>query len=551
MWLSIKVLIIIAITFGLLSFLNLVPFFHHDLIFFTAAITFSLCSMMLMLQVTVILPLLKKLQSGSKSDLSTHTDSENYAITLQERADQLEAQNAQLEANITLLKKLLPVPEQPRPLANLAHYDELTALPNRIFFNEILNKTINHAKRHNRVCSILLVDIKNFKAINEQFNWTLGDFVLKELSARLLKTLRADDILARLESDEFIVLLNDIGKPKFASTVAEKIIAKTTEPIISETTKIKLLINIGIAIFPNDGNSLETLLRNADTALVKAKSFPTNGYQFYSEEIDLEARRFKQLDNALKETIEKNQLCLHYQPKMHIKRGRIIGVEALIRWSHPEFGNIDPNTFIPLAEETGFTMEIARWAIFEACRINKHWQVEGYNHINISINLSAKQFYHPELTKIITAALEASQLNPTYLELEINESTIMDNISEASKILEEIKSIGIKIAIDHFGTGYTSIYYLKKFPISTIKIDSSFIKGVPINPNDIAVTNAVISLAHTLGLEVIAEGVETAEQVKFLSEQNCDIVQGYYLSHPLPAQKIERQFIKLSDAAPI
>jgi EAL domain-containing protein (putative c-di-GMP-specific phosphodiesterase class I) len=290
---------------------------------------------------------------------------------------------------------------------------------------------------------------------------------------------------------------------------------------------------------------LNDLLTNADAALYKAKKAGQGVYQFHAQALNTEAREFVQMSAALRKALEKNELVLYYQPKLHIKKGRIAGVEALIRWIHPSLGLLTPDKFMPIAEEIGLSMVIGEWVLREVCRINKYWQQEGYGHLTVSVNLAPKQFYHPDFPQQLTAVLEESQLNPSYLELEINESTVMEQVEEAEKIFDQIKKTGVRISIDHFGAGYTSIRYLKKFPINLVKIDPMYIKGTPYIPNDTAITTAFIGLAHNLGLEAVAEGVETAEQVEFLVAQHCDLIQGYFLSHPVPADKIVLHFNKL------
>ncbi len=423
--------------------------------------------------------------------------------------------------------------------------DPLTALPTRTFFNEALNKSISHAKRHNQICAVLLIEIDSVKNINKALGNDVGNYVLNEISNRLAKTLRTEDLVARLDGAEFIVLLSDMNKPKFASVVAEKILQSLTPPI----KDFFLSTNIGISIYPDDGSSMEDMLKNADAALYKAKLAGKNTFQFNTNAMDVEARQFIKLETDLRKAIENNELILYYQPKLHIKKGNIAGVEALLRWAHPELGLLNPAQFIPIAEDTGLMNKIGEWALREACGTNKYWQDEGYEHFAVALNLSPKQFQRDDIAKAIETILKDTGLNPKYLELEINESTVMDNIEMAKNRLDAIKAVGVQLSIDHFGAGYTSISHLKQFPISTIKIDQNYIKGIPNNPNDSAITNAFISLAHHLGLEVVAEGVETAEQVQYLTMQQCDMVQGYFLSHPLPQQKIELQFKKLADRA--
>lgn len=432
-------------------------------------------------------------------------------------------------------------------LTQAARYDSLTSLPNRIIFNEILNKSINHAKRYNKILAILLINLDSFRIIHDTFGGTKNDFLLKELGKRFATVLRSDDVLAKLDGDEFIVLLNDIVKPKFAGKVAEKLLSVCAKPIMINNREFSVKASIGICIFPNDGDSLEDLLKHVDIALYKVKHKGGGIYQFYTHKMDIEARQYILLETALRKAIGNNELSLHYQPKLNIKKGSIVGVEALMRWEHPEYGVISPSEFIPLAEEAGMMMQIGEWALREACKMNKQWQDEGYEHISIALNLSHKQFHDKNIAKVISDVLTETGLNPKYLELEITEKTAMDDAEKAVCILNEIKSTGVQLSLDHFGTGHTSISHLKQFPISALKIDQSFIKGSLIKPNDAAITGAIIALAHHLGLEVIAEGVETAEQVQHLAIENCDMVQGYFLCHPLPAQTIVLQFKKLQD----
>lgn len=409
-------------------------------------------------------------------------------------------------------------------------------LPHFDFFNELLTKSISHAKRGKKILAVLIIKINYIES-----GYTPA--TLEILKQRFTSVLRTEDVLVQANHNEFRVLLHDIGKAKFASVVANKILQVCNDQALKD---LHLTVSIGISVYPNDGNQLEELLAHASTALEKAEKAGGNNYHFYAEEIHAEANEYLQLGNALRNALQNNELTLYFQPKMHLKKGVIIGVEALVRWAHPDMGVIHPAKFITIAEEAGLMIPLGEWILREACKVNKYWQTEGFEHITMAINLSPKQFHHPDIANKIAEILQETGLNPQYLELEINESTVMDDIQSAAKKLESIKAHGVHISIDHFGTGYTSISHLKKFPVSTIKIDQSFIKGVPYNPDDSAITNAFIALAHHLGLEVVAEGVETAEQVQYLGVQNCDIIQGYFISHPLPAQKIQLQLKKLS-----
>lgn len=432
-------------------------------------------------------------------------------------------------------------------LAQIAHYDPVTSLPNRVFFNEILNKSISHAKRHEKIIAILVISFDKLASLKKSIDEKDINVILEEMSKRFSETLRKEDILAKCEEDQFFVLLNDIVKPKFAGRVAEKLIRVTSHPFKIDDVEYSLTASIGISIYPNDGESLEYLIKNADDALYNAQHAGGNIYAYYTQEMAVEAREYIQLESALQKALHNNELTIYFQPKLNIKLGAVSEVEALLRWEHPVLGMINPNKFIPLAEESGLIMSIGEWSLKQTCLAAKNWQNEGYEHISIAVNISPKQFYHPDLVNIIVTILNKTELNPSYLELEINEKTIMDDLNVAESILNKLKSTGVKISLDHFGTSSTTISHLKRLPIGKIKIDPSFIKGIPNKPDDVAIVSAMIALAHNLGLEVVAEGVETAEQVQFLTKNNCDFLQGYFLCHPLSSQQILSQFNKLRD----
>lgn len=432
-----------------------------------------------------------------------------------------------------------------KTILRLAKYDDVTSLPNNILFNEILNKAISHARRHHKVLAILYLDVHISKKDKSVLDLKQENKIVKQIANTLVSLLRTEDIVAKSDNNEFIILLTDIRKPKFASSVAEKILKACEE--LNPVEDYTILPTIGICIYPDDGSSLEDLFEHTYAALHKAKQSGQLNYQFYSQHIDDEAHEYIKMEHALRSTLEDKQLSIFYQPKIHLKTGRIVGVEALMRWIHPELGIINPNQFIPIAEDTGLIIPMGEWALREIGKMNQFWQSEGYEHLTVAFNLSPKQFNHPSLVKMIQTVLAETKLNPNYLELEINEKTIMDDIERTAAIVKCIKETGVKLSIDHFGTGYTSISHLKQLPVSAIKIDATYIKGIPNNTDDAAITNAIIALVHQLGLEVVAEGVETAEQVQFLSAHGCDIVQGYYLSHPLPANQIILQYHKLMD----
>lgn len=464
---------------------------------------------------------------------------------IQERTQELQSVNAQLQQEICeheqAERDLLIHRER---LVRLAHYDNLTSLPNRIFFNEIFNKALDHAKRHNQLLGILFINIDRFKTINNQFGRKVANLALKELSLRFKSMLRSDDIIARLGGDEFIILLIDIENPKFVSAVAEKLLQICKQIIKINGSEIVATASIGIAIFPGDGQSLEELQMHADMAMYRAKYAGGNVYQYYKHAMDIAAHEHMKLDAALRHAIEHNEFVLHYQPQLSLEKGTIKAVEALIRWQHPELGLLGPDKFIRFAEETDLIGEIGAWVLRQACLTNKAWQSEGYDPIIVTVNISAKQFHQEGLAELVAQTLKETGLNPAYLGIEITETSMMNNVDMTIESLKKIHDIGVQISIDDFGAGYTSINYLKQLPVDVLKIDQSFIKGIPHNQNDMAITGAVIELGHNLGLQIVAEGVETTEQIQYLAEQKCDLIQGYFLSRPLPENKIILQFAR-------
>lgn len=470
---------------------------------------------------------------------------ENLERRVQERTKELQSINVQLQKEIsdrkTVERELVMHKEH---LIRIAHYDSLTSLPNRIFFNEILDKAIQYSKRHKKMLAILFIDLDRFKNINDALGHTFGDSVLKEVASRFSTIVRSGDVLARLGGDEFIMLLNNISNSSQASGVAEKILEACTQPINVDAHELFLTASIGISLYPTDGDSLEDVQKNADMAMYKSKRNGGSGYQFYTPELDQLANEHIKLEAELRKAIKNKEFVLYYQPQFDLRTQKINRVEALIRWEHPTVGVISPIKFIPLAEETGLIMDIGEWVLFEACRAAKKWQDSGLDPILISVNVSAKQFRHQDISQLVSNALKETGLSSEYLELELTESAVMDNVDVVINKLNAVRDMGVKIAIDDFGTGYTSINYLRQLPVSIIKIDRAFIKGLPQSKDDATIASAILLLAHQLGLEVVAEGVETVEQLNFLHEKGCDMIQGYYISPPQPLHKLEAYIAK-------
>ena len=428
-------------------------------------------------------------------------------------------------------------------LAYLALHDNLTKLPNRLHFKQTATKAIEAAQRYGKMLALLFIDLDRFKNINDAFNHAVGDQCLKILAERLSKTLRSSDFLARLGGDEFIVLLTDISRPEQTAHVAQKLLNVLVQPIQAANREFYLNASIGISIFPRDGTQLDQLQKNADIAMYHAKKAGGGNFYFYNSTMDVIAHERLELEDALHKALANEEFFLYFQPKFNLKRNAITSVEALIRWRNHKNEFISPTDFIPIAEETGLINPIGEWVLKQACLAAKQWRALGHD-ISVAINLSAVQLHNQNLISHIQTALEAADLQAQHVEVEITETAIMREMELISEQLQNLHKMGLSISLDDFGKGYTSITYLKKFPISTIKIDQSFISGIPDKKNDAIITTALINLAHSLDLEVIAEGVETIEQYNYLLNNDCDIIQGYYISKPLPLEELLKLFAK-------
>ncbi len=427
-----------------------------------------------------------------------------------------------------------------------AHYDTLTGLPNRLMFNDHLKFTINQAEREGLTPIVLFLDLDGFKYINDSLGHMVGDNLLKQVAKRISHCLRKTDIVARLGGDEFVVILSGYNKVNSFSLVktVKKILSQISKPIILNNNSLRITGSIGIAVYPQDGNTHEALLKNSDAAMYEAKKQGRAQYQFYSEELNSSILTKLLLDSDLHNALDNNELQLYYQVKVDAKTGIIVGTEALMRWNSPDKGIISPVVFIPLIEQSGLIIPIGNWLIQEACRQNKEWQEKGLAKIPVSINLSVQQFKHEALLADIHQALDASKLEAQYLEIEITESMAMDNFQKSVKTVNEIKDLGISFSIDDYGTGYSSLEYIKDFPIDVLKIDRAFIINLVSSYKEQAIVKSTIIMAHDLGLKVIAEGVEEEEQYLLLKQMGCDEIQGFFFSKPLPAKEFEKLLTK-------
>jgi diguanylate cyclase (GGDEF)-like protein len=424
---------------------------------------------------------------------------------------------------------------------HLAHYDELTGLPNRNMFNQRLSHALIQARRNDKPLAILYIDLDRFKYINDTLGHEAGDRVLREVAQRLLGCLREGDTVGRLGGDEFVVLIEELPEPMHVAAVAQKILAAVVKPFIIGAQEFSISASIGISTYPDDSEDMQGLLKNADSAMYRAKEQGQNNYQFHSALMNIHTVERLALESGLRRALERNEFLLHYQPKVDIGSGRIIGMEALLRWQQRATELIAPEQFLVLAEETGLIVPIGAWVLNTACGRNQLWREQGLPPLRMAVNLSARQFAHENVLQDVARALNETGLDPAALELEIAESTVMRDPERAVKLLGRLKDMGIHLSIDDFGTGYSSLSYLKRFPLDSVKIDRSFIRHVPGDADNAAITRAIIAMAQSLRLKVVAEGVETEEQLSFLREHGCDEMQGYHFSKPLP----EDEFLRL------
>ncbi len=448
------------------------------------------------------------------------------------------------ELNLTLEQKVLERTQELRvameetraineEVQYLATHDALTKLPNRLMFSQLLNHAIHSAKRYHKQFAVLFIDLDRFKIINDTMGHDAGDQLLQEVAARLQQTLRAADAVARLGGDEFIILIEEVTDSNNVATVAHKIITTLIKPLTLVGKECRITASIGISLYPKDAEDEQSLMKNADMAMYLAKEEGKNNYKFYSKDIQTKSLERFSIETQLRAALERHELSLHYQAQVDIKTNAIKGVEALLRWQNPSLGSITPTQFIPIAEETGLIIPIGRWVLKTACAQNVAWQQQGLPPVCMAVNLSPRQLMDDHLIDDIRTALNDSGMAPHLLELEMTESMIMHNPARMIALLTEIKNLGVRLAIDDFGTGYSSLAQIKRYPIDTLKVDRSFIRNVPQDPENKALTEAIIAMGKTLSLTVIAYGVETLEQMNFLSDQSCDEMQGFYFSKPI------------------
>jgi len=423
-----------------------------------------------------------------------------------------------------------------------ATHDALTDLPNRVMFREHVAHAMLHATRSEKLMAVLFLDLDGFKNINDTLGHEAGDELLRAVTGRLVGVLRQDDLIGRQGGDEFTILLQGFRIVQDIVYIVEKLLGAIAEPFVLGSNEMHVTASIGVTVFPFDDNEVESLLRNADTAMYQAKEAGKNCFRFYTAEMNAAMCERMEIENGLRHALEQGQFSLHYQPQTSIESGRVVGVEALLRWHHPELGMIPPAKFIPVAEESGMIVPIGEWVLRTACRQAKAWEAAGLPRLKVAVNLSARQFRQSNLLEMIGQVLQETGLDPQsgMLELELTESMVMRNVEESVVTLNSMHQMGLQLSIDDFGTGYSSLSYLKRFPINTLKIDQSFVRDITSDPEDAAIAVAIVDLAHSLKLNVVAEGVETREQLDFLSAISCNEAQGYYFSRPLAPDALEK-----------
>lgn len=421
----------------------------------------------------------------------------------------------------------------------LANHDSLTRLPNRAMFSDLLNFTIQNARRNHQQFAVLFIDLDRFKVVNDTLGHEAGDQLLREMAQRLTDSLRAGDVVARLGGDEFVVLAQNVGEQDVVAGIARKILAALIKPVTVGGQECRITASIGICQYPDGAQDEPTLMKYADIAMYRAKDEGKNTFQFYNSQLQTYTFERLALEARLRNALERGEFMLHYQPKLDLRTGAITGVEALLRWQQPELGMVPPTQFIPVAEETGLIAPIGRWVLQTACAQNMVWQRAGLPPLKMAVNLSARQFSEDSLLEDIAAVLRDTGMPAELLELELTEGMVMQNVERATRVLTAIKRMGVRIAIDDFGVGYSSLAQIKRFPIDTLKVDRSFVRDLSQNAEDRAIIKAIIAMGKTLCLTVVAEGVETEEQENFLRERACDESQGFYFSRPLAPAQLE------------
>ncbi len=464
-------------------------------------------------------------------------DGESYPILL--TINEVKGENGEVTHYVAIFSDITSRKQTEERLQYLAHYDPLTNLPNRVLFQDRLLQAFAQADRGDETLALMFLDLDRFKNINDSLGHPAGDQLLIDVAKRLSECTRVTDTVARLGGDEFIIIVTSVKNTHNVTVAAQKIINALSEPFDIENRSVTVTASIGITLYPADGDNIDDLLKNADVAMYHAKSLGKNTYQYYSKKMNIESVEQLEMEISLRQALEREEFILHYQPQVNFKTKEITGLEALIRWQPPGSSSlVHPNKFIPLMEETGLIVSVGEWVIRKVCEQSQVWQKAGFSPLRIGINLSPQQLRQKSLLKVIRQILKETKADPNFIEFELTESTIMQDMDECIKVLNKLRAMKFNIAIDDFGTGYSSLSYLKDFPIDTIKIDQTFILNCISDPRNMAIVTAIITMGQSLNHKVVAEGVETEEHVRLLSVHPCDDFQGYFYSYPLPAEEI-------------
>ena len=447
--------------------------------------------------------------------------------------------SGQISHYVAVFSDISAIKDSQHELAHLAHHDPLTGLPNRLLFSDRTEQALASAQLHKRSCALLLVDLDHFKNINDSLGHNVGDELLKGVSKRFRGLFAPGVTLARLGGDEFAVLVENCSQPGQAAVLARRILDALKEPLRIDQQSLFINASIGISLFPGDALNAGQLLRNADSALFKAKSAGRDGYALYTEELTAHAQQRVEIASELRRALEQQELRVHYQPVHDLATSRVIGVEALVRWQHPKRGLVSPAEFIPIAERTGLIAQIDAWVMDQACRQMCQWQQAGVVLSFVAVNVSSRLFAHRELYEQVARVLHDTGLDPACLELEVTESAVMEDPEVALEQMHRLRELGVRLAIDDFGTGYSSLLRLKRLPVQKLKIDQGFVAGLPWDEDDAAIVRVIIALAHSMGMQVHAEGIEQREQAAFLLEQACELGQGYWFGRPVAAAQLD------------
>jgi diguanylate cyclase (GGDEF)-like protein/PAS domain S-box-containing protein len=429
-------------------------------------------------------------------------------------------------------------------IQQLAYYDTLTGLPNRVLLNDRVQLALARSDRETMPLAVIFLDLDHFKVVNDTLGHSSGDHLLQVIAKRLQECIRRTDTVARIGGDEFVVVLNGVSGSEDVAQLSQKILEAVVEPVELCGQEVFTSCSLGIALHPGDGNDVDTLLRHADVAMYQAKELGRNSYQFFSQELNRKSADRLTLESSLRRALEREEFHLHYQPQIDLQTGLVTGVEALLRWKHPEFGIVPPERFIPLADETGLIIPIGEWVLRTACAQSRAWQNAGHARLQMAVNLSVKQFRQKSLLSVIRDILTSTGLAPDCLELELTESSVMEHTDHNIALLHQIKEMGIRLSIDDFGTGFSSMSSLKFLPLHRLKISRQLIGDILTNPDDVAITDAIIAMGHSLKLKVLAKGVESREQMDFLRHLNCDEAQGFYFAQPMHADDLSDSLAK-------